>query len=318
MLCGALPLLASSGAQAQWATSPPDGDVQVGAPGDDAYADTDPSALTDFRPALDPHGTWTDDPAYGTVWTPNPDEVGADFQPYDTAGQWDYDGTDYSWQSSFSWGWVCFHYGRWAYNQSTGWMWIPGRTYAPAWVSWRLGDDAYPYVGWAPIPPAWLWFGGGATAFGVVLQEPWTFTGRSNVLSSSIASSSVHGSSAAALVPRTKPYVPATPGVGSPSYVAATPQVSQTPFTQPIPHGPPPALLGIDGSVIKRPPPRSGELRARQFARPSTAQPLGARGPTPHLVHMGPRGSSGGTATPRSANPGASGEGRAGGGRGRR
>ena len=32
----------------------------------------------------------------------------------------------------------------------TGWVWVPGYTWAPAWVSWRYGDG---YAGWAPLPP---------------------------------------------------------------------------------------------------------------------------------------------------------------------
>src|SRR5262249_25433752 len=39
-----------------------------------------------------------------------------------------------------------------------GWAWIPGRVYAPAWVSWRVGDAGY--IGWAPMPPAWYWSDG--------------------------------------------------------------------------------------------------------------------------------------------------------------
>ncbi len=31
-----------------------------------------------------------------------------------------------------------------------GWVWVPGDEWAPAWVSWRKGND---YVGWAPLPP---------------------------------------------------------------------------------------------------------------------------------------------------------------------
>ena len=31
-----------------------------------------------------------------------------------------------------------------------GWYWVPGRVWAPAWVSWRRSND---YVGWAPLPP---------------------------------------------------------------------------------------------------------------------------------------------------------------------
>ena len=67
----------------QWAPPPDDasGDGPVGAAGDAAgapaddsggYADTDPSALSDFRSTLEPYGTWTDDPNYGSVWVPSP------------------------------------------------------------------------------------------------------------------------------------------------------------------------------------------------------------------------------------------------------
>src|SRR5580700_1595728 len=49
---------------------------------DDTYTDTDPSSLTDFHSTLDPHGQWVEDPTYGTVWSPNRAEVGADFSPY--------------------------------------------------------------------------------------------------------------------------------------------------------------------------------------------------------------------------------------------
>src|SRR5438067_8591850 len=42
------------------------GDVAIGASADE-YADTDPAALQDFKPALDGHGAWVDDSTYGTV-----------------------------------------------------------------------------------------------------------------------------------------------------------------------------------------------------------------------------------------------------------
>jgi hypothetical protein len=265
----------------------------VGAPADDQYADTDPGALTDFRPALDPYGSWADDPSYGTVWTPNPDDVGPGFQPYDTGGQWDYDGTDYSWVSSYAWGWVCFHYGRWVWSGARGWVWIPGRDYAPAWVTWRLGDDGYPYVGWAPVAPSWIWIGGSATLLDAAPAEPWTFTGRGDVLSPSVGSHAVTGAQAAAILPHSKPYVPATPGVAAP----------------PAPHGPPPALLGIDPARIAHLALSVRELRARQFARPSTALPLGAHPPIPHVVRA-PRTSAGAGAIRGGPPHGAGGRGR--------
>jgi len=48
------------------------------------------------------------------------------------------------------WGWATYHYGRWVNLDGTGWCWVPGYTWAPAWVSWRYGDG---YCGWAPLPP---------------------------------------------------------------------------------------------------------------------------------------------------------------------
>jgi len=136
----------------------------------DTYADTDPSALSDVRGVLDPYGSWYDDASYGTVWIPSPDVVGADFVPYVSAGRWAYDNSDYVWMSDYSWGWLPFHYGRWVFIPNYGWAWVPGRSYAPAWVDWRVGTTGYDYVGWAPTPPAWGWFGGFAVSFGF---SPW-------------------------------------------------------------------------------------------------------------------------------------------------
>ena len=142
---------------AAYPPSPEPGEEVDVAAQSDAYADTDPSALQDFHPALDPYGTWVDDPTYGTVWVPNRDVVGDDFEPYVTAGHWVYDDDDgYIWISDYEWGWAPYHYGRWVWVDGTGWVWIPGRVYAGAWVEWRTGDEEYAYVGWAPLPPLWI------------------------------------------------------------------------------------------------------------------------------------------------------------------
>ena len=248
--------------------SNPDQDAQVALAGD-AYADTDPSALTDFQPVLDPYGTWTDDPSYGTVWTPNPDEVGADFEPYLSGGHWGYD-DDYVWVSDYNWGWAAFHYGRWAWIPGRGWAWIPGRQYANAWVSWRIGDDATGYVGWAPAPPMWGWRDGVAGLLGFATREPFVFCPPGDVFAPTIAPRVVRGEPAAAVMPHTRPYVKATPSVG-PSYAASP--------------GPPPTMLGIDPSRVTRVVRTDPTLmRARQFARPSTALALGARPPVGHVV----------------------------------
>lgn len=124
-------------------------------------SDNDPRALTDFKPQLDPYGTWVEDPKYGLVWVPDRSIVGAGFSPYVTAGHWALDtGNNWVWISDYPFGDVVFHYGRWAYTSSYGWSWIPGYRYAPAWVSWRVPTGSYAYVGWAPMPPTFLWWGG--------------------------------------------------------------------------------------------------------------------------------------------------------------
>ncbi|HET8573659.1 MAG TPA: DUF6600 domain-containing protein [Edaphocola sp.] len=100
-----------------------------------------------FYDNLAPYGTWLNDPQYGYVWSPR---VSRSFRPYYTDGYWV--NTDYGnmWMSEYPWGWAAFHYGRWAYSDYYGWIWIPGDEWGPAWVSWRQGDG---YYGWAPMGP---------------------------------------------------------------------------------------------------------------------------------------------------------------------
>ena len=43
------------------------------------------------------------------------------------------------------------HYGRWVNSPTAGWLWVPGRVWAPAWVDWKQNDN---YVSWAPLPPS--------------------------------------------------------------------------------------------------------------------------------------------------------------------
>jgi hypothetical protein len=258
------------------AQSAADDEVPVDLSQGDQYADTDPSSLTDFRPALDPYGSWVDDATYGTVWSPSTEEVGTGFQPYDTAGNWDYVDGDYVWVSNYAWGWVCFHYGRWAFSAGR-WVWIPGRDYAGAWVSWRLGDDAYGYVGWAPLAPAWIWMEGRATALGLASPEPWVFSTYVEFLLPGVGSHLVTGNDAATMAAHTRPYV------------SAQPSVAAGPVSQHAPHGPPPAALGIDISRLALPALSAQEVRARQLARPSLAVSLGARPPARHVVQALPR-----------------------------
>jgi hypothetical protein len=100
-----------------------------------------------FYDGLAPYGNWINYPGYGYVWMPN---AGPDFMPYNTNGNWIYTEAGWTWASNYSWGWAPFHYGRWFYEGGYGWMWVPGNEWAPAWVSWRGGND---YYGWAPLGP---------------------------------------------------------------------------------------------------------------------------------------------------------------------
>lgn len=253
----------------------PDGDEVAIGPADESggdgggYADTDPAALTDFHSTLEPYGTWTDDPTYGTVWVPSPAVVGEDFSPYVSAGHWVYDNDDYAWASDYDWGWAPFHYGRWVYAGGPGWEWIPGRAYAGAWVSWRYGVGDWGYVGWAPLPPTWCWRGGRAVGVGFVGRAPYAFVGTGELFAPSLRGRLVGGPQVGVVAEHTRPYVPASPGVGS-GRVPAHPAVG----------GPPPSDLHIAPSTMAAASMNNrGLTQARAFSRPAAAVAMGARAP---------------------------------------
>jgi len=100
-----------------------------------------------FYDQLSPYGQWVDYPNYGYVWIP---DAGSDFVPYSTKGHWIMTDDGMTWVSDYNWGWAPFHYGRWDYDNSYGWFWIPGNEWGPAWVSWRRASG---YYGWEPMGP---------------------------------------------------------------------------------------------------------------------------------------------------------------------
>jgi hypothetical protein len=228
----------------------------------DAYDDNDPTALTDFHQTLDPYGTWSDDPTYGTMWTPSPGAVGPDFTPYVTAGHWAYD-DDYVWASDYSWGWAPFHYGRWVYADGRGWAWIPGRVYRGAWVGWGV-DDGYGYVGWYPLAPPFLWFGGLAVAYSFPIGPRWSYCPHGAIFEPALAGRIVAG--------------PAVVGVAARVHVMA--EAGGGPM-----RGPEPSRLGFAAAQIPHPSgaAAAGIAHAQQFSRPSTAAALGAH-PATHVA----------------------------------
>ncbi|MDR3680046.1 MAG: hypothetical protein P4L41_08780 [Flavipsychrobacter sp.] len=106
-----------------------------------------------FYDELSPYGQWISDSQYGYVWVPDVDN---DFRPYYTAGHWVMTEYGNTWVSDYIWGWACFHYGRWTYNDYYCWVWVPGTEWGPGWVAWRWGNG---YCGWAPLYPGIDWIG---------------------------------------------------------------------------------------------------------------------------------------------------------------
>jgi hypothetical protein len=102
-----------------------------------------------FYQGLQSGGHWFNDPTYGEIWQPDVASSDANWRPY-SDGHWAYTDRGWTWISNEDFGWATYHYGRWARRSDTGWVWIPGSRWAPAWVSWRESTD---HVGWAPLPP---------------------------------------------------------------------------------------------------------------------------------------------------------------------
>jgi probable HAF family extracellular repeat protein len=98
-----------------------------------------------FYDQLAPQGDWCDCGSYGHVFRPR---VPHGWRPY-CNGHWVWTDRGWYWDSDDAFGWACFHYGRWIHEEDV-WSWVPGTSWAPAWVSWRTGPE---HCGWAPLPP---------------------------------------------------------------------------------------------------------------------------------------------------------------------
>ncbi len=106
-----------------------------------------PVEVATFHERLGAYGRWTTVEGYGQAWVPG--SVRAGWRPY-SDGRWVL--TEYGWTyvSDDPWGWAAYHYGNWVLAGGSGWVWVPGRVWAPAWVTWRYGGG---YAAWAPAPP---------------------------------------------------------------------------------------------------------------------------------------------------------------------
>jgi hypothetical protein len=94
------------------------------------------------------------------VWVPSPElyvtaeaeaegKAQASYTPYSN-GQWIYTDAGWYFKAATPAEEITSHYGRWTLSGSLGWVWVPGRVWAPAWVAWREDDN---YVAWTPVPP---------------------------------------------------------------------------------------------------------------------------------------------------------------------
>jgi hypothetical protein len=113
-----------------------------------AEARTDVS-IDFFYDNLSDGGNWIEVGDYGYCWQPSVAASNTSWRPY-SDGYWAYTDLGWTWISYEDFGWATYHYGRWIRLRGRGWVWVPGREWGPAWVSWRTGGD---YVGWAPLPP---------------------------------------------------------------------------------------------------------------------------------------------------------------------
>lgn len=112
-------------------------------------------SFSDFFGVKEAHA---DDVSFGAffVWKPSPNlAVGVAagepvvYRPYYN-GQWLHSDAGWYFKAASEPEEITHHYGRWVYSPSLGWVWLPGRVWAPAWVEWREENE---YIAWSPIPP---------------------------------------------------------------------------------------------------------------------------------------------------------------------
>ncbi len=197
-----------------------------------------------FYGPLSPYGSWVAHPAYGQVFVPSPSYAGAGFRPY-TNGHWEYTEWGWTWVDHHPFGWATGHYGRWFYDNSYGWAWVPGTTWSPAWVSWRGGGG---YVGWAPMGPG-AYYGGTYNTY----DSSWVYVYNNNMGAGYVGSVLIVGPGYAVCYGQTTPVYTTTEVYGRTYY-----------------RGPDPDAISRDGGrVIHRP------ISETERERPVTRPPEG-------------------------------------------
>ncbi|HTI70479.1 MAG TPA: DUF6600 domain-containing protein [Candidatus Limnocylindria bacterium] len=151
------PPLAAAPAPGVPAFQPPPGQVPVAVPQPPVEVDN-----SQIYTSLSPYGSWVEDPDNGWCWQPTVAVIDTGWRPYLNEGGWVWTDAGWYWNSTYSWGWLPFHYGRWTLASSRGWVWVPDNVWGPAWVTWRTTDTL---CGWAPLPPGARWHSGVGLVF---------------------------------------------------------------------------------------------------------------------------------------------------------
>ena len=139
-----------------------------------------------FHERLSPYGSWVVAGSYGNCWVPS--RVASGWAPY-VYGEWLWTDYGWTWASSDPWGDLPFHYGSWAWVDPYGWVWVPGTVWAPAWVTWAYTDS---YVGWAPLPPSFVFTANGYVGGPVVVASSrYCFVPTTSFVGVSVASARV-------------------------------------------------------------------------------------------------------------------------------
>ena len=125
------------------------------------------------------YGSWYDVPTYGRVWRPA--SVDPDWVPF-RSGRWCWYPFGWTWISYEPWGWIPYHYGRWAHVNPYGWSWVPGPRYVswcPGAVNWVQGSQ---WVGWVPLAPHEPWYGYGHGGVNVFVSKNFRHRGSATYL----------------------------------------------------------------------------------------------------------------------------------------
>lgn len=104
-----------------------------------------PDEVRPYYGELSSYGDWVYTETYGWVWSPR--GVEDDWRPY-WNGYWSPGPYGPVWVGYEPWGWSVYRYGRWSFQLGLGWVWAPGRYFAPAHVYWYYGPDS---MGWSPL-----------------------------------------------------------------------------------------------------------------------------------------------------------------------